>query len=325
MKVNDYFGLFLINKETTCSIKTVQNYKDNISKFIDFVKSDYGFEELDQVITKPNFELYVRHLRKKTKFENHPFKIVTDDLLTNTTIRSYTRDIKIFFRWLYDEEYLTVNIADKLKLIKNESKNLLPLCEKEVEKLKSLFCEKNETGVRNLCIISLMLETGLRAGEVVNLKINNIEFEKNLVIIEKGKGNKSRMVPLPNKLKKYLYKYLVVFRRILQEQTGYKKDYKNSPLFLNIGDEVPMTSNAIKQLFAKLKKRADIPRIKPHLLRHTFATSYILGGGDLESLRYYLGHADLKITQKYLHIANEQGIINNDIYKLDSIFFKRYY
>ena len=94
-------------------------------------------------------------------------------------------------------------------------------------------------------------------------------------------------------------------------------------MFLHIRNNEPITDNVIKQMFQKLKKRADIPRLHPHLCRHTFATSYILQGGDLESLRIYMGHEDIATTQKYLHLANSCMYLNNDIYKIDKIFFKR--
>ncbi len=70
-----------------------------------------------------------------------------------------------------------------------------------------------------------------------------------------------------------------------------------------------------------------MPRLKPHLLRHTFATSYILGGGDISSLRLILGHSDIKVTEKYLHISNTLYLSagRNNIYKLDKVFFRRYY
>ncbi|WP_081820350.1 tyrosine-type recombinase/integrase [Robinsoniella sp. KNHs210] len=63
----------------------------------------------------------------------------------------------------------------------------------------------------------------------------------------------------------------------------------------------------------------------PHLLRHTFATSYIIGGGNLEMLRLLLGHYDYNVTRNYLHLAYQYMILNADIYKLDSVFFKTTY
>ena len=87
----------------------------------------------------------------------------------------------------------------------------------------------------------------------------------------------------------------------------------------------PINSNVIKQLFARIKKSSGLDRIHPHLLRHTFATSYIMGGGNMEFLRMMLGHSDYETTKIYLHLAQEAKMLHNDIYRLDPIFFKSAY
>ena len=76
-------------------------------------------------------------------------------------------------------------------------------------------------------------------------------------------------------------------------------------------------------IFRRLKNITGISRIHPHLLRHTFATAFVLQGGDLESLRLLLGHEDIQTTSIYLHLANKYKILDADIYKLDDIFFKK--
>ena len=72
-----------------------------------------------------------------------------------------------------------------------------------------------------------------------------------------------------------------------------------------------MTSNAVKMMFSRLKERSGIVRIYPHLLRHTYATNYILQGGNLEVLRVLLGHSSINITQIYIHLASQMHLIND--------------
>lgn len=62
-----------------------------------------------------------------------------------------------------------------------------------------------------------------------------------------------------------------------------------------------------------------------HLCRHTFATSYIMGGGNLEFLRLLMGHTDYNVTKTYLHLANQYHLMGADVYKLDKVFFKSMY
>lgn len=78
-------------------------------------------------------------------------------------------------------------------------------------------------------------------------------------------------------------------------------------------------------MIRKLKTKTNIERMTPHLLRHTFATSYIMGGGNMESLRLLLGHYDYTVTWEYLHLANTYTLIGAKIYKLDPIYFKTGY
>ncbi|MCH5186511.1 MAG: tyrosine-type recombinase/integrase [Oscillospiraceae bacterium] len=73
----------------------------------------------------------------------------------------------------------------------------------------------------------------------------------------------------------------------------------------------PISASLIKKLFKKIRKDTGIDRIHPHLLRHTFATNYLLDGGDLETLRLLLGHSSINVTQIYLHLAANDNIIRN--------------
>ena len=114
-------------------------------------------------------------------------------------------------------------------------------------------------------------------------------------------------------VRKYLERYINIYRPDVQH------DY----VLCNIGGSA-VTPDAIKSVFGRIVKRTGIERLHPHLLRHTFATSFILGGGSVEMLRIYMGHSDINTTQNYMHIVNSIQFSQN-VYKLDDIFFRRYY
>ena len=162
-----------------------------------------------------------------------------------------------------------------------------------------------------------MIDEGLRSGDVVNLSTDSVNFNESYIIVYNGKGDKDRIIPLAKRLRQPLYKYLTFFRPYTSEHNF---------LFCSIRNpEEPFSLDAMKCLFSRIRKETGLTRLKPHLLRHTFATSFILGGGDLESLRLFLGHSSYETTQNYLHLANLYERMGSDIYKLDGVFFRSYY
>ncbi len=323
------YELFILEKESTCSPKSVLNYKNDVGYFLDFIKDDrqQGIEQISlDSVTLNDIKRYVVMLRKRPKLQNHQFKPTVNKPVTNTTIRTYTRHIKVFFNFLYNEEYMQKNIMKKFKFVKKEQKAIVPLFADEVERIDKLFNDKCRLGLRNLCIVHLMLDCGLRSGEVARLCINDVYFDKNLIFIRASKGHKERLITLAPRVKRYLYKYLILYREITESQLSNLRAYKDDIFLLQVKDVKPINQNVIKQLFSRIKRRTGIKRLKPHLLRHTFATSYILGGGDISSLRLLLGHSDIKVTEVYLHMSNTVMISTgyDNIYRLDKIYFKRY-
>lgn len=326
------YDLFILDRTATCAEKTIQYYKDNVHMFIDFIRnhlnkdaSDIYFDEINIIMLNQ----YTIYLRNKTKFLNHPF-FAPDTLdpgehLSNNSIRTYQRAVKVFFNYIYDNGYVDFNAVSRYRFVKVSKNQKLPLYEEEVKRIDDLYNITCVTGLRNTCIVHLMLDAGLRMGEVIRLKICDVIIDKGLLFINDSKGNKSRYVPIGSKLKSYLYKYMVLYRDVSTNQAGVLdfEKYRQDFLFLHVRNNEPITYDVIKQLFYKLKKKVDIERIHPHLCRHTFATSYILQGGDLESLRIYLGHEDISTTQKYLHLANMYMYLGSNIYKIDKVFFKR--
>lgn len=315
------FELFLLDREVYCSPNTVQNYRNTLKYFFNYitVERNAGINKIHlNTITLQDLNRYVVMLRKRNKLSTHHFKPTVEKPISNTSIRDYQMDVKTFFKWLYNCDYMDYEISKNFKMIPREKTQRLPLYQDEVDSIDSMFKNsKCETSLRNLCIIHLMCDGGLRSQEVIHLSVHHLDFNKKYIFIEKSKGYRSRYVPMSNKLKGYLYKYFSLYR------LSTSSDY---PFLLQIGTDKGITKDVIKSLFSRIKKTTNIVRLNPHLLRHTFATSFILGGGDLETLRMYLGHSSLETTQKYLHTATVYKSISDDIYKLDKFFIKgRYY
>lgn len=300
MNIYKLFFAFVNEKAAYCSSATVAYYKLNVGRFVDYVGNDADVS----IITQTDIFNYVTYLRS---FE-----------LKNSSINTYIRALKVFWHWLLDEGFVPEDLFRKVKYLRDDSENVIPLYEVEVDQIDACYNTKCETGLRNVCIIHCMLDAGLRINEVCILKLSDLHFDKNLIYVL-GKGSKYRVVPMCPKLKRLLYRYCIFYRSYLPDAAN------NDFVFVCPSTMRPITKTVIEQLFRRLKRRVGIDRLHPHLLRHTFATSYIMGGGNLEFLRIMLGHSDYVVTRRYLHLASQYSIMRSDIYKLDRVFFETAY
>lgn len=322
MILESAFNIFISEKETSCSNKTLIYYNENIRKFINFIESSAGSPSNELSCDDVTRELllnYISYLRTKKKFSGTA--IQSEKCIKNTSLNTYVRAVKIFINWCCSEDFIEENIFQKVKLPRSDEEVVVPLYQYEIDKIDNLFNSKTESGLRNLCIIHLMADAGLRSGEVIALRIKDVYFDKNILYVY-GKGGKYRVVPLCPKLKSLLYRYCIIYRSFVLDSND---TFNSLPVFVKLSGSGFINENVIKQLFARIKNRSGIERVHPHLLRHTFATSYIMGGGNLEFLRMMLGHFDYSITRRYLHLANQYTMLDAEIYKLDAVFFKKAY
>ena len=299
LSIGRTFDDFIQDRETSCSIKTIIKYREDVALFFRFLKicklDPYhdGFDKLPEDSYK-GFVVWLRSKRKRA-----------------VSIRSYCRSVKVFLRWC-NVNGLCPDLTSGVKLPRDDSKVKLPLYSSEVKKIVDCF-EHNRQGDRDSCIFHLMLDCGLRRQEVVNLDVENLELDKNVIIIMDSKGNKSRMVLIPDFLICELRYYL-----------GSRINYPGK-VFLSLRGSEPISNNTIKMIMQRLKVKSGVDRLHAHLLRHTFATSYLIGGGNLEFLRVFLGHSDYDVTKIYSSMAAQMKMLRADIYKLDPIFFERGY
>ncbi len=308
---------FFIDRDTYCSDTTVWNYKNTLRYFVDFMISRYNLpaDKIDiRSIELYDLKAYSIYLKNKDKNDNHTFvKSEIGTKISARTRKDYLKDMKAFFNFLVANGSIENNPADKLKLPRVSAQPIEPITTDEACIIDDCYRLNTKLGCRNLAIIHCLLDEGMRSGEVQRLRIPDIHFDSNYIVIRNSKGGKGRVVPLSRIVKKYLTRYLEDYRPSVSHDYVFCTD-----------TGAPLTSNSIKCLFDRLKNKSGINRIYPHLLRHTFATSFILGGGSVEFLRVYMGHSSIETTQKYLHIANNLRFCTN-VYRLDKCFLKQTY
>ena len=283
MKSSEALNKFLIDQQVIGNTEqTIEYYKKRISYFINFIDDkDINNINID------DYNSYVIYLKNKKTIKNEP--------LSSATIKTTLNASKIFIKYCYDKELITSDFYKKIKPYKQMKKNIVVLSAEEIDRLLSSQNEFTLIGIRNLLAISLMLDAGLRVSEVSNLNVADIN--KNLGLIRvSGKGQKERLVPLTDSIIKYYDKY--IFLTCLSD----------GALFRDFDTGLQITSSGISQILRRIKKEHNFSKLHPHYLRHTFATLFLVNGGDPIHLQLILGHTTLYMTEQYLHLANQMTL-----------------
>lgn len=164
ISLDQAYQIFMADRETSCADKTLIYYRENLTGFFTYVSECFNrpVSEIScDEVTRELFRNYICYLRKRPKFQNHPFLEPSQELLSSTSIRTYARSIKVFANFCKDNEYCD-DFTYKVKLPKDDSGEIIPLYQSEVQQIDKLFNLKTEFGLRNWCIVHLMLDAGLR-------------------------------------------------------------------------------------------------------------------------------------------------------------------
>jgi site-specific recombinase XerD len=288
----DYYEM--CNRSEGKSPKTVEWYSANLRQFRSYLKSRRLSEIIDRIDIKILRE-YVLYLQKRKRYEGSVFTPPQAGTLASASVHGHVRTLRAFYSWLEREELFSNNIGKELKPPKILKKLVITLSDDEIKSIMTVFSPGNQTDQRNQTIFMILFDTGIRIGELINLKLE--DFRKNEGFLKVlGKGNKERLVPLGNNAQKALQKYIFRFRPnpAMQEITN---------IFLSLGG-YPLTANSMKLMFNKLAERANVQRLHAHLCRHTFATRYLINGGNVFTLQQILGHSTLEMVKNYVSLAS---------------------
>ena len=161
----------------------------------------------------------------------------------------------------------------------------------EVQRLLAIPSRRYKTGIRNRAIIALLWRSGLRCSEMLNLTPRDLDAERGIVSVIDGKGGKDRDVYVDFATVEIIKQWLAVKPR-------------SRHIFCTLKGG-RLTDAYIREMLARYGAKAEIPmRVRPHLLRHTFASEFLEDGGTLLELQAQLGHARLETTTIYAHHSN---------------------
>ena len=278
------------------SPKTIRWYNDILKFFSRYLKENGQPNGIDSFNIE-NARKYVLYLRSRNKFDGHPYIPQQHVLLSPQTVRGHIRGLKALSSWLYREEYTDENRLRYLKIPRVPAKLIEPLTDQEVNQIVSSINQSSPAGVRNHAILVTALDNGLRASELADIELGQLDLKGGYVKVM-GKGAKERIVPIGDFVKMTLWDYI---DRIRPEPDIIGCD----KLFLS-PDGKAITANTLKLVFSKLARKSGVKRLHCHLCRHTFAINYLLAGGDVFSLKEILGHTTLEMVNHYLHFTRSQ-------------------
>lgn len=213
------------------------------------------------------------------------------------TLRNYHADLSALWQWAIQQGICDENPVRQIKAPVAEKKTILPFSKTEICSILEA-ADRSPNPLQNRAIILLLLDTGIRASELCNLTINDLNKVTNHILVF-GKGKKERNVPISRQTSNAIEKHL----------QSRKQKTPNSPLFAKNNGK-PLDRVLLGRILARLGTEAGVSRVFPHRFKHTFAIQFLRNGGNIYSLQKILGHSTLDMVKRYLAIA--QHDLNRD-------------
>jgi site-specific recombinase XerD len=276
------------------SPKTTPWYLEILTRYFFFLQGKNLLSPVEKM-GRQELKEYLLHLQSCQRWPKRPPSRDGTNRLSPFTVQGHARAIKAFWGWMFREEYIEKNPLDKFPL-PSVPKNVIKIIEfEQFEKLLSVIDRSTPKGAQRNCMMLLLYDGGPRIGELVNSRIENIDFSVGLIKVL-GKRNKEREIPISRPAIREIRRYLRDFRP--------KICPVESPYLFPKPDGTPISINSIQQFLRRLAKKTGLNDLKlhPHLFRHSFGTQFIVNGGNVFYLKEIMGHESLSTTLKYTHL-----------------------
>ena len=276
----DKFIDFLFVKKSL-SDNTISSYRSDIFKFLDYLGSDA--EKKVSVVTHDDIINFFLAQKKAGLKPSSIYRLLVS--------------LKIFFVFLKSIKLIDSNpveLIDPPRLWKALPKNADLY---EIKQLMSVTGRKFNQ-LRDHAVVELLYSSGLRASELADLKVNDLNFSQGLVKC-KGKGNKERMIPLGKYAQQSIASYL--------KERNKKKVFTGNDFLFVTSTGKGLSRVSVWNIVKKVAKQVGLKnKIHPHVFRHSFATHLLERGADLRVVQQLLGHSDISTTQIYTHVDRKR-------------------
>ena len=275
-----------LSLEKRFSKHTIIAYEGDLTQFRDYLVTQYQLKDFSQVS-----HFIIR---------SWAVSLIEQGLDTRSVNRKLTC-LRTFYRFLMKNQLVTKNPMQKVQAPKNSTKLPEYLEDQKMDQLlEPKLDDTSFEALRNNLIIDFFYRTGVRLSELINIKINDVNLY-NLTVTVLGKRNKMRQIPLTNKFKVLIQKYLVARSDFMKEK-GTVHDY-----FFTENNGNQMYPKFVYRLVkTEISKVSTSKKRSPHILRHTFATTMLNHGADINAIKELLGHSSLAATQVYTHNSIEK-------------------
>lgn len=260
-----------------------------------------GINQLEQITPKNILEYQEKlHQQKNVR---------TGENLVKETIYNHLRNVQQYFGYALDLGKIKTNPASSFKFYSSkEQAQRIIFTQSQIQELYKATENQQER-----IILHIAYGCGLRVGELVKLNKKDLKLQENRLIVESGKNNKRRIVPITKQIVKEL-------KTFLEERAKNPEETSTKAVFLNIeGRRMQMWSFTLilkrllnKTSFGKQFTTSELNKIGMHTLRHSIATHLLENGMKLEQVQTFLGHSNVETTEIYTHINQEQLKILND-------------
>ncbi|WP_430789486.1 tyrosine-type recombinase/integrase [Virgibacillus flavescens] len=292
--IDQAFSIFISFKKTLgVRDGTMNEYHVILRYFLEWLSEEYPDIQYINEISTGVLREYIVYL-KEERFNKRKQTVGLSPFTINVRIRF----LKTFFNTLFKEEIINKNPVQNITLMKVDEDTYEPLTDDEIERILSIPDSGQYAQFRDLVMMYLMLDTGIRIKEVCELEVNEIDFKTRSIMLpaSKSKNRKPRLLPLSNQ----------VVKMLLELVTENKSHFDTSYVIVsNIGTKYNPNSFR-KRLGIYRNKARIVKRVSPHLFRHMFCKNYILNGGDIFTLQRIVGHADISTTRKYIQLDNNE-------------------
>lgn len=272
--INDLFEEYINEcKARNMAKPTLSSYTISKNRFLDFLGEDVPVRE----ITDKTIFAYINYM--------------LEDMVKPTTINHYLRDIRAFFNWCSNYEYIPYRL--RIGLVKAQQEVIETYTEEEQIILTTKPLKTNSfVDWRGWAIVNFILATGARSSTIRNVKLGDLSFGRGEINFSHTKNKKAQIVPMSRELTTVLRTYIKMWR-------GQATD--DAYLFCDIGEN-ELSANALKLSIRRYNQSRGVTLTSVHAFRHTFAKQWIKNTGDVFRLQKLLGHSTLEMTRRYVNL-----------------------